>query len=94
MCYIPPHDSAVYRNVNSSLYEFDFFEHLNTCIRKYSDLGDVYLSGDLNSRTGDQPDYIHDISLDRYIDLPDASRCTFDLHVRRNADAICNQFGH
>ena len=52
------------------LYDFDFFEYLNTEIRKYSDQGDIFLLGDLNSRTSTLPDYITDLNLDRYVGLP------------------------
>jgi len=47
-CYNPPDGPNVYKNVNSSLSDFDFFEHLNNDIMKYRLLGDVFLTGDLN----------------------------------------------
>ena len=40
-CYIPPEDSNVYKDVNSTLFEFDFFEQLNEDIRNYSNLGKI-----------------------------------------------------
>ena len=51
-CYIPPQDSSVYRNINSTLFEYDFFQHISNDIRHYTNLGDVYLYGDMNARTG------------------------------------------
>ena len=50
--YIPPESSTLYKNVKSSLFEFDFFQHLSNEIRHYSSLGDVYIQGDTNCRTG------------------------------------------
>ena len=47
ICYVPPEDSGLYHNVNSDLFQFDFFEHLSNEIRKYEDLGHVFLMGDL-----------------------------------------------
>ncbi len=75
-CYIPPEGSSVYKNANSSLYDFDFFDQLNCDIVKYRYHGDVYITGDLNSRIGIKADFVSDIHLDRYIDLPNS-----DLHV-------------
>ena len=70
LTYIPPMDSQVYKNINSTLFEFDFFQHLSNDIRHYSNLGDVYLQGDLNSRTGQLPDCVDNINLNRYVDMP------------------------
>ena len=91
ICYIPPEDSAVYRNVNSSLHNFDFFEQINSDVRKYSDLGDIYLLGDLNSRTGLTHDYISDIHLDRYVNMPQTAAVS--LPVRKNHDSHVNNYG-
>lgn len=93
VCYIPPEDSAVYRHVNSPLFDFDFFEHLNTELRKYSDLGDIYLLGDLNSRTGEEPDFISDLQLDRYVCMPENEDQSENLLVRENHDKHVNPFG-
>ena len=67
-CYIPPADSRLYRNPRSPMLEFDFFEHLNNDIRKYTELGLIFMVGDFNSRTGELHDYVPDLQLDRYID--------------------------
>ena len=88
---IPPDDSSVYKNVNSSLFEFDFFEFLNNEIRKYNDLGDVYLLGDLNSRTGELPDFVPNINLDRYVDMP-LDVIPIDPPLRYNMDKTVNSF--
>ena len=44
------------------LYDFDFFEHLNTDIRNYSDFGNMYLVGDLNARTGGESDFVPNLN--------------------------------
>jgi hypothetical protein len=88
VCSIPPEDFSLYGNINLSLFEFDLFEHLNTCICRYSDLGEVYASDNLNSRKGDYDllYYIQNINLDRSIDLPQTSSNGINKHVRRNHD--------
>ena len=93
-CYVPPEESTVYKNINSSLFEFDFFEHLNNNIRHYSNLGDVYLNGDLNSRTGLLSDCVDNIHLDRYVDMPYDDLYNVDIPPRANNDTHVNSFGH
>jgi hypothetical protein len=76
------------------MFEFDFFQKLETDIRKYRDKGDIFIAGDLNSRTGLLPDYIEDIQLDRYIDMPsDSSNQVISDMVRLNCDKVVNPFG-
>ena len=93
ICYIPPEDSAVYRNINSVLYDFDFYECLDTEIRKYCDKGNIFLLGDLNSRTSNLPDYITDLNLERYVDLPESVMSGADLPPRKNHDNGFNNYG-
>ena len=38
--------------------EIDYFEILQSDISKYSLLGDVFVTGDFNSRTADGPDFL------------------------------------
>ena len=94
ICYIPPEDSGLYHNVNSDLFQFDFFEHLSNEIRKYEDLGHVFLMGDFNARTGDQSDCIEDLNLDRFLDLPCDDINYSSLPVRKNHDYSVNHYGH
>lgn len=91
-CYIPPEDSNVYKDVNSTLFEFDFFEQLNKDIRNYSNLGNVYCTGDFNARTGEKPDHVENIQLDRYTALPDEE--IQDIPKRSNNDTHVNSFGN
>ena len=92
VCYIPPEGSAVYRNQNSNLFEFDFFNALNDDIRKYNDLGTVYITGDLNSRTGTESDFVPDINLDRFVEVPENTDIC-SLPSRKNNDSYVNSFG-
>ena len=90
-CYIPPEESKVYKNLKSSLYEYDFFEYLNTSIRRYSSSGSVFLLCDFNSRTSNQADYVCLDSLDRFVDLPFSNQ--HFLPTRMNSDRAINTFG-
>ena len=92
-CYIPPEDSCVYRNANSDLFQYDFFEQLNSDIIKYSDYGDLYLTGDFNARTSDQPDTVEHSNLDRYVDLPAGSSTDQYIPARKSKDSGVNSFG-
>ena len=93
-CYIPPEDSSLYKNVKSSLFEFDFFQHLSNDIRHYSTLGDVYLQGDTNCRTGLLSDCVDNIHLDRFIDMPYDNLHDLNLPPRANNDTHVNSYGH
>ena len=93
VCYIPPEDSNVYKNVNSPLYEFDFFEQLCEDVRKYSDFGQVYITGDFNARTGEELDVVPNVNLDRYVDSPINENDTSNLTQRVNDDKVVNYFG-
>lgn len=46
------------------------FYYLCTDIREYRYLGSVFVLRDMNSRTGEQPDFSSDIHLNRFIDVP------------------------
>jgi exonuclease III len=93
ICYVPPEDSTLYRNINSPLFDFDLFDQLSADIRKYDDLGIVYLLGDLNSRTGTHEDFVTNIMLDRFVDLPLQSELPTNLPKRCNDDKTVNTFG-
>ena len=93
-CYIPPEGSNVYKNVNSSLYDFDFFEKLSTDVGKYRIHGDVYLTGDFNARVGVKADYVNNENLDRYVDLPDTDFPMHSVKPRMSKDFTVNTFGN
>ena len=93
-CYIPPHDSNVYKNINSSLFEYDLFQHISNEMRHFNNLGDVYLQDDMNARTGQLSDCVDNINLDRYVDMPYDDFCCTDIKPRANNDSHVNSFGH
>ena len=62
--YIPPQDSKYYK-----IAEMDPFETLESGVRRYSDLGEILVLGDLNARSADRKDFAMDIDIfDKYID--------------------------
>ena len=62
--YIPPRDSKYYK-----IAEMDPFETLESGIRRYSDLGEILVLGDLNARSADWKDIAMDTDIfDKYID--------------------------
>ena len=50
--YMPPNDSKVFRSS-----QIDFFEQLELSIVKYSNMGKIFITGDMNSRTSNSPDF-------------------------------------
>ena len=83
--YIPPEHSPVY-----NILDIDLFSKMETEISFYQKLGEVYLIGDLNSRTGRKPDYIVDDS--QLSDFDDDF--SPDTPIRRHSeDNLCNRFG-
>ena len=95
-CYIPPQESSVYKNINSTLFEYDFFQHISHDTRYYNNLEDVHLYGDINARTSQfqLSDCINNIHLDRYVDLPYDECCGADVITRAINDPHVNPFGH
>lgn len=84
--YIPPENSPVH-----DLYNIDFFHKIETEISYYSQFGEVYLIGDLNSRTGRKCDYIDNDSV--FGDLEDSSINPDTPSRRQSVDCISNRFG-
>ena len=82
--YIPPENSRFHQ-----LYDIDIFKILEMDITEYSNKGQIVVAGDLNSRTGNRPDYIeNDFSLfnnDNDLDTP---------LPRYSEDKTTNRFGH
>ena len=69
---------------NIVLFEnFDYFDCSSDEIRHYAYMGDVYICGDLNSRTGSVPDFVEEIGLDRYVDLPDSDEQSTSIPIRK-----------
>lgn len=74
------------------MFECDLFELLNADIRKYCDLGDIFLTGDLNARTREILDFTEQINLDRCIYLPEETICPH-LPLRKKYDKTLNRYG-
>ena len=83
--YIPPAGSKVIRND-----DIDLFEQLEIDIIKYKNLGVVYLTGDLNSRTSNEPDFL---TYDRYLDDEDIFAIDSHIHTRVNKDHVLDTHG-
>ena len=76
--YIPPPRSKVFVDK-----DFDFFEEIEKGIEKYNNLGKTFITGDLNSRTGQLSDILQS---DKYLDDDDDDddvRQTFTI-IRRS----------
>lgn len=57
----------------------------------FTDLGDVYLLGDFNSRTGEFPDFVQNQGLQNFVDLPENID---SFIVRKSNDKTVNSFGY
>ena len=84
----------MYRNPNSELLEFDIFEKINDDILQFSELGQIFLTGDTNSRVGKRPDYVEMLNIDRYVDIPDDEPVINIVTERKSKDVIVNTFGN
>ena len=84
--YIPPENSPLH-----DIYDIDFFQKIETEASYFSQYGEVYLIGDLNSRVGKRCDFIdHDST------LPDFDDDIFSLDAplrRLSIDSVVNRFG-
>ncbi|KAK3096267.1 hypothetical protein FSP39_025128 [Pinctada imbricata] len=92
---MPPVNSVFYRNDVDD--DVDLFYELEQTIIKYQNMGKVFIVGDLNSRTGERPDYITNDSLDSNLtDLLRGIDYVSDDHYtqRNNMDKGINTFGH
>lgn len=69
VCYILYYITEYWKictNVYWEFYECDLFNVLNDDIAVYSELGDVYLTDDLNACIGEK----YDFGLERFVDMP------------------------
>lgn len=57
MCYLPPENSVFYEHFD---IDTSIFQLLEESISKYKNMGSVYVTGDLNARTGVRNDYLTD----------------------------------
>lgn len=90
--YIPPKESKYYK-----MQDTDYFEILESGVRKFSNLGKVSVIGDLNARTGSNSDLIADSDVfDKYIPTieNDSEKDSFEVKDERTSmDNICNSSG-
>ena len=82
MCctYIPPKESTL---LNSE--EFDMFERIERDVSKYQLLGKILLTGDFNSRTSTEPDFI---TLDRFLNTDLFIQSDLERYPRVNKDHV------
>ena len=68
--------------------------NLSKDLRKFNQLGQICITGDLNSRTGENLDYVCNINLDMYVDLPEENvQLVNSLPKLRNQDKHLTMFG-
>ena len=82
------------REKNSRIYrsgDIDYFELLEADIAKYQNLGKVFVCGDINARTGCEPDYI---LFDHYIEAGlNINIESTDIPPRENKDHVIDSYG-
>ena len=82
------------RDKNSRIYrseDIDYFELLEADIAKYQNLGKVFVCGDINARTGCEPDYI---LFDHYIEAGlNINIESTDIPPRKNKDHVIDSYG-
>ena len=73
--------------------EFDYFEILEQQIAKYKTLGKVFITGDMNSRTGQYTDSTDFLIFDRYLNAGLNNNENFDIPSRSNKDTVIDNNG-
>lgn len=87
VAYIPPSDSSYLANLG-----IDILEQIQNGIMKYSQLGQIIFTGDLNARTGHEPDFIQG---DNNTDITSDFDYTVDKEIcaRQSLDRVVNTRG-
>ena len=81
--YIVPENSPIH-----AVYNIDLFDRLEEDIMLYSTKGSVFLTGDVNSRTGVKPDYVNNtFGRTYYLNIVEIPMC------RMSKDKTVNRFG-
>ena len=81
-------------NEESPAYDvvsIDFFDLLESDITHYDSLGEVYVCGDFNSRSGVKYDFVRSNSKNALFDNDDY--VPVEINVRASLDTKCNRFG-
>ena len=93
LAYIPPEDSRVYKNPNSNLFQFDFYQKIASDVLQFGECGEILLCGDFNARTGAKADFIDNLNLDRFVGtLP--PEMIDNSPMRKSHDKAVNSFGN
>lgn len=96
-CHIPPEDCNVHKDIWFTIVRIlsiHFFYTLEENICHFSQLVDVLLCGDLNSRTGHRRDFVENIYLQRYVNMPDDTEMLSNLPLRTSISDFSNTFGN
>ena len=86
--YLIPEKSSIF-----TWKSIDVCQLLEGDVSKYLKLGDVYMCGDFNSRTGNGLDYVHNDGNDPYISHPPGYSPDNFAIKRCNQDLITNSYG-
>ena len=92
-CYLPPENSAFYQYYDTDIC---LFQLLEDSVCKYKDCGYVYVTGDLNARTGERGDFISNDYVKHILsdkNFPFQYDNEQELCVRKNSDKFVNNFG-
>ena len=73
--------------------EFDYFEILEQNIAKYKIRGKVFITGDMNSRTGQYTDSTDFLIFDRYLNAGLNTNENIDIPSRSNKDTVIDNNG-
>ena len=52
-----------------------------------------YIAGDFNSRTGEQRDFVPEMHIERYLEVPINNLNAISLLQRKNNDKVVNEYG-
>ena len=91
-CYIPPENSVFY-----DFCDVDLYDCLEESVAHFKDSYNVYVAGDLNSRTGIRDDFIYNDNLDKSVLNAISPICNYDegseCCKRSSMDMLVNTFG-
>ena len=93
LAYIPLEDSRVYKNPNSNLFQFDFYQKIASDVLQFGECGEILLCGDFNARTGAKADFIDNLNLDRFVGTL-SPEIIDNSPMRKSHDKAVNSFGN
>ena len=83
--YIPPSDSIIFRTA-----DFNYWDEIEKGIELYSNLGKVFITGDMNGRISSLSDLL---DFDKYLENDDLFIDISQIHPRSNKDSILDSHG-